>query len=107
MIEYAAHTLLAGKVHPDGKTSLERYRGTQYRQAVVPFGEQVFCKRMKIMKTVSIFKDEPRWELGTWLGVDVETRGHIIGKSKGVVKCRAISAVDESKKFNEGKIREM
>eukprot|EP00973_Karenia_brevis_P016959 2326754-Karenia_brevis.AAC.1 len=70
MIEYAAYTLLAGKIHPDGKTSLERYRGTQSHQSVVAFGEQV---HYKLMKTVRVFKDEPRWEPGTWLGVNPET----------------------------------
>ena len=104
MIEHTAYTLLSGKVFEDGKTALERYRGTQSHQSVVACGEQVMYK---IMKTVKIFKDESRWEPGTWLGLNVETREHIIGTSRGVVKCRAIAAVEEDKKFNEAKLKEM
>eukprot|EP00973_Karenia_brevis_P089103 12356560-Karenia_brevis.AAC.1 len=65
MIEYAANTLLISKIGPDGKTALERYRGTQSHQSIVSFGEQVLYKPAK---TVRIFKDEMRWEPGTWLG---------------------------------------
>ena len=74
LIEYAAHTLLASKVGQDGKTSLERYRGTQSHQAVIAFGEQVLYRPPR---TVQIFKDEMRWEPGTWLGIIAESREHI------------------------------
>eukprot|EP00973_Karenia_brevis_P044315 6138795-Karenia_brevis.AAC.1 len=92
LIEYAAHTLLACKMGSDGQTALERYRGTRSHQSIVAFGEQVWYKPMK---TVKVYKDEARWEPGTWLGVNIETREHIVGTSKGVIKCRAITAVEE------------
>eukprot|EP00973_Karenia_brevis_P093830 12419301-Karenia_brevis.AAC.1 len=40
LIEYAAHTLLASSMGPDGKTALERYEGCRSHQAIVSFGEQ-------------------------------------------------------------------
>ena len=61
MIEYAAYTLLAGKIHPDGKTSLERYRGTQSHQAIVAFGERVHYKHMKTKKDL-----QRRSQMGIW-----------------------------------------
>eukprot|EP00973_Karenia_brevis_P068031 9464971-Karenia_brevis.AAC.1 len=85
-------------------TALERYRGCQSHQAIVSFGEQV---QYRPAKTVKTFKDEARWEPATWLGVNVETREHIVGTFKGVVKCRAIAAVEESKKFDSEKIQQL
>eukprot|EP00973_Karenia_brevis_P003752 518835-Karenia_brevis.AAC.1 len=65
LIEYAAQTLLTGKMGPDGKTAMERYRGNRSHQAIVSFGEQILYKPAK---TVRLAKDEARWEHGTWLG---------------------------------------
>ena len=95
---------MASKVGQDGKTSLERYRGSQSHQAVVAFGEQVLYKPSR---TVQTFKDEMRWEPGTWLGIMTESREHIIGTSRGVFQCRAIAAVQEEKKFIESALHEM
>ena len=61
----------------------------------------------KPVKTVRIEKSEPRWVDGVWLGLTVETHEHIIGTSKGVIKCRAISAVEESRKFNKQVVEEI
>ena len=96
LTEYAAHTLLASNMGQDGKTALERYRGHQSHQAIVSIGEQVLYRPAKTVKT---FKDEMRWEPATWLGVNVETREHIVGTAKGVVKCRAIAAVEEERRM--------
>eukprot|EP00973_Karenia_brevis_P095124 12425779-Karenia_brevis.AAC.1 len=83
---------------------MERYRGSKSHQAIVSFGEQVLYKPAK---TVKVHKDDPRWEYGTWLGVSMETREHIVGTSKGVIRCRAITALEEEKKFQADKINEM
>ena len=61
----------------------------------------------KPSKTVSIEKAEPRWEDGLWLGIIPETHEHIIGTCRGVVKCRAIAAMEESKKFDRKMVEDM
>eukprot|EP00973_Karenia_brevis_P042574 5893899-Karenia_brevis.AAC.2 len=105
LIEYAAFTLYAFKIDDDdGLTALERTRGKATHQAIVAFGERVMYKPAK---SVRVEKAEARWEDGVWLGVSPETHEHLIGTSRGVVKCRAISAVEESKKFDKNFIEEM
>ena len=61
----------------------------------------------KPAKTVHIEKAEPRWMDGIWLGIVRETHEHIIGTSRGVIKCRAIAAVEENQKFSKQDIEEV
>ena len=44
--------------------------------------------------------------MGTW-NLARRKREHIIGTSRGVAKCRAIAAVEDSKKFDETKLTEI
>ena len=64
--------------------------------SVAAFGEKVLYKPSK---TVRLAKDEPRWLHRIWLGILYDSNEHIIGTADGVIKCRAITALEENKKF--------
>ena len=105
LIEYAAFTLYAFKIDDDdGLTAMERTRGKTTHQTVVAFGERVMYKPSK---TVRIEKAEPRWEDVLWLGIIPQTHEHVICTCRGVIKCRAIPAMEESKKFDKEMVENM
>eukprot|EP00973_Karenia_brevis_P094493 12422783-Karenia_brevis.AAC.1 len=98
LIEHAAYTLRTGVVGHDGLTAHERYKGRSAQTNIVAFAEKVLYKPSK---TIRLAANEARWEDGIWMGIITESNEHIIGTDKGVVKCRAIMALEESKKFNK------
>ena len=68
------------------------------------FGE---CVYFKPAKTVCIFKDEPKWCEGIYIGfIDVSNES-VIGTSRGVMTCRAIRRKDETDRFDNEMIHGM
>eukprot|EP00973_Karenia_brevis_P069007 9592349-Karenia_brevis.AAC.1 len=104
LIEFAADSLTTGIVGEDGKTAHERYRGRSAQVNVAAFGDKVLYKPAK---TVQLAKDEPRWLYGVWLGILRESNEHIIGTERGVIKCRAITALTHDKRSSKDDIEKM
>lgn len=91
MVEYAAQTLLMYRINnSDGLTSIQRIRGRARTTPKARFGEQILYQ---IPKTVRISKAEPRWRRGVWLGTIESSDEHIVGTSRGTIKCRSITAL--------------
>ena len=78
-----------GKISSFGllEMSRQRIRADPTIPDIPKFAEHIYFKPAK---TVSISKDEPRWRTGIWLGFIDHTNEHLIGTTKGVIKCRAI-----------------
>ena len=97
LIEYAAQVIHTFKVHKeDQRTSRQRIRADPSIPEIPKFGEHVLMS-----------KYEPKWKSGIWLGFIDHTNEHIIGTSKGTMKCRAIRRNDVSDQFNAKMIEEL
>ena len=85
LVIHAAKTLNRYHIGKDGRTAYQRWKGKQFRREVTEFGEQIMY-----LRTGSVGRDklQPRWELGTWLGVRDESGEIIVGTPVGVVKAR-------------------
>ena len=52
-------------------------------------------------------EDEDKWRSGIWLGFIDNTNEHVVGTSKGTLKCRAIRRNDASDQFNARMIEQL
>ena len=93
IVLHAAHLINCYHVGPDGKTNFRRWKGKDFRNSVVEFGESVMY-----LKAGSKGRDklDCRWEQGVWLGMRLETGESVIGTDLGVVKCRDIKRLGSS-----------
>ena len=86
------------KVHKaDKRTSRDRIRANATVPEIPKFAEAIYFKPAK---TVAIAKDDPKFRVGIWLGFIDHTNEHLIGTTKGVIKCRAIRRKDETEQFS-------
>ena len=69
---------------------------TEQLPEIPNFAERIYYKPAKPIK---VSKDSNKWNEGIWLGFIDNTNEHLIGTSKGTIKCRAIWRFDESDQF--------
>ena len=105
LVEFAAQSILYWRVSGhDGLTAIERIRGRSSMSAKPRFGENVLYK---VSKTVKLGKAEPRWRPGVWLGSIENSDEHLLGTDLGVIKARAITSMNEERRFDGKAIESM
>ena len=105
LIQYAGQVIHTFKIHlEDQRTSRQRIRANPSVPEIPKFAENVYFKPAK---TVAIPKEEPRWRNGLWLGFIDHTNEHLIGTSRGVLKCRAIRRHDASEQFDAKMVEDL
>ena len=86
LIEYSATLLNLYREGKDGKTPIERLRGSKLERPVAEFGEQVLYMPLGDRPAFP----EPRFLEGTWLGMDLRSGEVIIGTKSVIVHARTI-----------------
>lgn len=61
----------------------------------------------KIPKTIRIRTAEPKWRCGVWVGSIESSDERLVGTSRGVVKCRATTALPDTQSFRADAINAM
>ena len=88
MIRWAGELISKYSIGDDGRTAYERIRGEVCAVPVVPFGETVMYLPLKTTKSN---KGEAVRKIGVWLGTIERTEETLIGTTRGIIKCRAVS----------------
>lgn len=105
MIEFDAQTILMYRIKNSGRlTLIQRIRGRARTTPKARFVEQILCN---IPKTVRLSKTEPRWRRGVWLGTIELSDEHIIGASRGPIKCRSTAALPDIQRFSAEALNDM
>jgi len=106
LVRWVAMLYSRYKIGTDGKTAYERQKGRKCKMEVVPFGEKVMFKRLKVSgeKKQSM---ESKWEDGLWLGHARASNETLIGTREGVVRAWAVKRKLEEDGWDKELIEEM
>ena len=88
IVEHSADMLNRFCIGHDGRTPLTRLKGRQSFRPIAEIGECVLYKVHP--ERGRLFKLEPRWREGVWLGLDRRTGESIVGTCVGTVRARSI-----------------
>ena len=80
----------------DGKTPMERLRGTKHERPIAEYGEQVLYMPLGDRPAFP----EPRFLEGTWLGIDLRSGEVLIGTQSGVVRARSVKRRLEQERWD-------
>ena len=82
VVDFAGLAISHYKVGKDGRTPVERVRGSRSMNQVVALGEKIMYLPLK-RRGGKLRKLDPRYEYGTWLGFHNRTSESLIGTSRG------------------------
>ena len=106
MVRWAAMLATRYTVGRDGRTPHERIKGRRCNELVVPFGELVWYKQLKL-STDSTQKLESCWHEGVWIGQNQRSNEVLIGTTSGVVKAFAVKRRPDEERWNKDAIINM
>ena len=84
IVRHAGYILTRCRVHPCGRTAMQRMKGQKTHRPILPFGEAVMFKIPKTKTKVGDFED--RFEKGIWLGMTIQSGENIVATSEGVYR---------------------
>ena len=88
IVRHAGYILTRCRVHPCGRTAMERIKGQKTHRPLNPFGEAVMFKIPKTKRRLGDFED--RFEKGIWLGMTVQSGENIVATAEGVYRVGGI-----------------
>ena len=101
MVRWAAELLSKYSCGDDGRSLHERLHGEKCATPLVPFGDTALYLPMK---TVRRNKGDTAKRPGVWLGILTRTQEVLIGTRYGIIKCRAVTRMAESDRWNAEEI---
>ena len=104
MIRWAGMLMTRYVVKEDGKTAYEKIKGRKCRDPVVPFGEHVWYKQLKVGPNN---KAETSWQEGIWLGQCQKSNEVLIGTTQGVVRAWAVKRRTDDERWSAEAVRTM
>ena len=93
-------------VGSDGMTGYERRRGRKCTIAVVPFGEAVWYREVRVTKERKNMYDT-EWKDGIWLGHTRRSNEVVVGTADGVVRAYSIKRRAEGERWNGELLKSM
>ena len=104
LVRWAAELISKYNPGEDGRTPYERIRHEKCAVALLFFGETVLYLQMKIVRRS---KGDTAKREGVWLGTIERTEEAILGTERGVIKCRTVSRLPESSRWNANNVLRM
>ena len=83
----------------DGQTGYERRRGRKCSIAVLPFGESVWYREVRVTKEKKN-KYDTEWKDGVWLGHTRRSNEAVIGTADGVVRAYSVKRRAEGERWD-------
>jgi len=99
LVEHACTVYNRCAVLQDGRTPWQRAYGKSSSLPLIPFGEKVLFKRLKVSGS---HKNSlaPRFEYGIYLGSRSKSGEHFVGVEEGVMRCRDLSRLSEDRRWD-------
>ena len=98
IVRHAAYVISRCKIHPDGKTAMQKMKGRRVNVPLVPIGESVLFKLPKVPHMPGDFRD--RFEEGIWVGCTIRSGEHIVATEKGVYKVGSVVRKPEDRRWS-------
>ena len=97
LVEHAGCILSKCQKGRDGKTPCEGLHGKKPTQEFVPFGEKVLARKIT---TDPIYRMNPRYQYGVWLGMRNNSEECFIGNADGVFRAREVRRLEPQDRWD-------
>ena len=102
LIRHAGYLITRCRVRPSGRTSFQLMKGRRANGKLFEFGENV---HFKIPKTPDMpGKYDDQWSEGIWLGSDMRSGKHLVGKESGVFRVYTVRPMPEDKQWSKDRL---
>ena len=95
IVRHAGYLVTRCRIGPDGKTALQKMKGTRMNVGVLPLAEAVL---FKMPRKDGDFSD--RFGTGVWLGCTIRSGEHLIGTERGVFTVSSVNRCPEDKRWS-------
>ena len=102
LIRHTGYLITRCRVRPSGRTAFQLMKGRRANSKLFELGENV---HFKIPKTPDMpGKYDDQWSEGIWLGSDVRSGEHLIGKESGVFRVYTVRPMPEDTQWSKDRL---